>query len=123
MMSETPQNIFPVIQAPWGTWQVLDDSENFKVKKIVMKPGQRLSYQKHFKREENWFVVQGEAQVTLDDREHHLQVGEFIHIPTESKHRIANPSAQQDLIFIEIQRGTYFGEDDIIRFQDDYGRN
>lgn len=121
-MSETKQTTFPVIQAPWGTWQVLDDSENFKVKKITMKPGQRLSYQKHFKREENWFVVQGVAEVTLDDVKHQLQVGEFIHIPTESKHRIANPLTNQDLIFIEIQRGTYFGEEDIVRFQDDYGR-
>ena len=122
MMSETQETTFPVIQAPWGTWQVLDDSENFKVKKITMKPGQRLSYQKHFKREENWFVVQGVAEVTLDDQKHQLQVGEFIHIPTESKHRIANPLTNQDLIFIEIQRGTYFGEEDIVRFQDDYGR-
>lgn len=113
---------FPIIQAPWGTWQVLDDSPNFKVKKITMKPGQRLSYQKHFKREENWFVVQGEALVTRDDVDHKLTVGEFIHIPLESKHRIANPTQDQDLIFIEIQRGTYFGEEDIVRFQDDYGR-
>lgn len=87
-----------------------------------MKPGQRLSYQKHFKREENWFVAHGEAEVTLDDEIHHLKEGEFIHIPFESKHRISNPSESQDLIFIEVQRGSYFGEDDIVRFQDDYGR-
>lgn len=110
------------VEAPWGTWQVLDDSDDFKVKKIIMQPGQRLSYQMHYKREENWFIVQGQARVTLNDEEHILNTGEFIHIPFEAKHRMANNSDKEKLIFIEIQRGTYFGEDDIVRFQDDYGR-
>ncbi len=110
------------IIAPWGTWEVLDDSSNFKVKKVLIKPGQRLSYQKHFQREENWFIVQGQAEVTLNDTIHILKTGEFIYIPQEAKHRIANITNDQDLIFIEIQRGTYFGEDDIVRFFDDYGR-
>lgn len=101
---------------------MLDDNPIFKVKKVLVKPGQRLSYQKHFKREENWFIAHGEAEVTLDDQIHRLKEGEFIHIPFEAKHRINNPSVSQDLIFIEIQRGSYFGEDDIVRFQDDYGR-
>jgi len=110
-------------QTPWGTWEVLDESDSkFKVKKIVIKPGQRLSYQKHFKREENWFMAQGLAEVTLDDEIHNLKAGQWIHIPFEAKHRIKNPSDTEDLIFIEIQRGTYFGEDDIVRFTDDYGR-
>lgn len=113
---------FAAVEAPWGTWQVLDDNPIFKVKKVLVKPGQRLSYQKHFKREENWFITHGEAEVTLNDQIHLLKEGEFIHIAFEDKHRIANPSETKDLIFIEIQRGSYFGEDDIVRFQDDYGR-
>jgi mannose-6-phosphate isomerase len=107
---------------PWGSWTVLDDKTNFKVKKIVIKPGQRLSYQKHLKRQENWFIVQGEAEVTLNDDKKKLSEGDFIYIPFEAKHRIANISDSKDLIFIEIQRGSYFGEDDIERFDDDYGR-
>ena len=110
-------------ETPWGSWIVLDDRDNFKVKKIIIKPAHRLSYQKHHKREENWFIVQGEAEITLDDLKKKLIEGDFIHIPLEAKHRIENISATQDLIFIEVQRGTYFGEDDIERFADDYGRN
>lgn len=119
MTQETTNKIH---QAPWGTWQVLEDDQEFKVKKIIMKPGHRLSYQKHKLREENWFIVKGEALVTKDDIEYILKEGEFIHIPFESKHRISNNNSEKDLIFIEIQRGTYFGEDDIVRFSDDYGR-
>ncbi len=117
------QALYKIHQAPWGTWQILEDDPNFKVKKIIMKPGHRLSYQKHKLREENWFIVQGEALVTRDDVDHILKEGEFIHIPFEAKHRIANNHEALDLIFIEIQRGSYFGEDDIVRFSDDYGRN
>lgn len=110
-------------ETPWGSWTVLDDKDNFKVKKIIIKPGHRLSYQKHMKRQENWFIVQGEAEVTLNDDKKRLSHGDFIYIPFEAKHRIANISKTEDLIFIEIQRGTYFGEDDIVRFEDDYGRD
>lgn len=113
----------PITQAPWGTWEVLDDSPNFKVKKITVKPNQRLSYQKHAKREEHWLVVQGQASVTLDGEEHVLNEGDSIHIPIGAAHRIKCLSEDQDLIFIEVQRGTYFGEDDIIRLSDDYGRS
>ena len=110
-------------EAPWGTWQVLDDSEEYKVKKVVVKPGKRLSYQKHFKREETWMIVQGEALVTLDGVEHKLQPGDSIFVAKEAAHRIANPEGSSiDMVFIEIQRGEYFGEDDIVRFEDDYGR-
>lgn len=108
---------------PWGSWTVLDDKENFKVKKIIIKPGHRLSYQKHVKREENWFIVQGLAEITLNGDKKKVTEGDFVYIPFEAKHRIANLSELEDLIFIEIQRGTYFGEDDIERFEDDYGRN
>ncbi len=117
-------NTVRVHETPWGKWEVLDDSnDSFKVKKITIVPGQRLSYQKHYKRTERWFIVQGEAEVTLDDEIHKLKEGEDIYIPLEAKHRIKNILEKQELIFIEIQRGTYFGEDDIERFQDDYGRS
>ncbi len=111
-----------IVSAPWGTWQILDETSAYKVKRVLIKPGQRLSYQSHEKREENWFVAQGVATVTLDGVDHQLIAGGYIHIPVAAKHRIQNNSTNEDLIFIEIQRGSYFGEDDIQRFADDYGR-
>lgn len=108
---------------PWGSWQVLDDSDICKVKKICVKPGKRLSYQKHFKREEFWILVQGEAEVILDGKFHLLKTGESILIPKQSAHRIANNEKNsENIIFIEIQRGDDFAEDDIVRLEDDYGR-
>lgn len=106
---------------PWGRWEVLLDEPYYKVKRITVLPGQRLSYQKHFKREEHWTIVQGQALVTLDDRDTSYPVGATVHVPRETAHRIANPGSEP-LVFIEVQSGTYFGEDDIIRLQDDYGR-
>ena len=100
---------------------MLDEGENFKVKRIEVLPGKRLSYQKHAQRAEHWMVVAGEAKVTLDDRESTVRAGETIDIPVEAKHRVENPGAEK-LIFIEIQRGSYLGEDDIVRFSDDFGR-
>ncbi len=111
-----------IVSAPWGTWQILDETSAYKVKRVLIKPGQRLSYQSHDKREENWFIAQGVATVTLNDVDHQLVAGGYIHIPVKAKHRIQNDSTNEDLIFIEIQRGSYFGEDDIQRFADDYGR-
>lgn len=108
-------------QKPWGTYQNLIDEQYCKVKKIVIKPGQRPSYQYHHKRSEHWVVVQGEAKVTLDDVSQHKKVGDYIFVPIRSRHRIENVG-NEDLIFIEIQTGTYFGEDDIVRVQDDYNR-
>lgn len=107
---------------PWGAYQVLDDNDSFKVKKIEVLPKQRLSYQMHSQRSEHWFIVEGEAIVTLNDKEIHLRAGESVNIPIDAAHRIANPSDKQVLIFIEVQLGTYFGEDDIVRLSDDYGR-
>jgi mannose-6-phosphate isomerase-like protein (cupin superfamily) len=106
---------------PWGRWEVLLDEPTYKVKRITVLPQKRLSYQQHFKREEYWTIVQGQALVTLNDRDQRFDAGATIHIPVETKHRIANPGPH-DLVFVEVQRGTYFGEDDIIRFDDDYGR-
>ena len=108
-------------ERPWGSFTVLDEGENFKVKRIEVLPGKRLSYQKHAQRAEHWMVVAGEAKVTLDDEEITVQVGETVDIPVEAKHRVENASAEK-LIFIEIQRGSYLGEDDIVRFSDDFGR-
>lgn len=107
---------------PWGKWEVLLDESSYKVKRITVNAGHRLSYQKHFKRKEHWMIVQGEATVTLDGREVILKPGEYIDIGFEVAHRIANYGAEP-VVFIEIQQGNYFGEDDIIRLEDDYGRS
>jgi mannose-6-phosphate isomerase len=106
---------------PWGTYTVLEEAPNFKVKRIEVLPGKRLSYQKHSQRAEHWFVVAGTARVTLDGSEIIVRTGEAIDIPIGSAHRVENPG-DDDLIFIEVQRGSYLGEDDIVRLEDDYGR-
>ena len=106
---------------PWGTFTVLDEGENFKVKRIEVLPGKRLSYQKHAQRAEHWFVVQGTARVTLDDREINVSAGGAIDIAVGAAHRVENPG-EELLVFIEVQRGSYLGEDDIVRLQDDFGR-
>jgi len=108
-------------QRPWGQYKVLVDTPTYKVKEILVKPEHRLSYQMHYKRSEHWFVVSGEATVTLDDKDIIVKKGEYIDISVESKHRVANQE-NEDLIFIEIQTGEYFGEDDIVRIEDDYNR-
>lgn len=106
---------------PWGTFTVLDEGENFKVKRIEVLPGKRLSYQKHSQRAEHWCVVQGTAKVTLDGRDIVVEPGSAIDIAVGTAHRVENPG-EELLIFIEVQRGAYLGEDDIVRLQDDYGR-
>src|SRR5688572_27424005 len=106
---------------PWGRWEVLLDAPYCKVKRIIVNAGQRLSYQKHFKRQELWTIVQGTATVTLDGVVKDYREGEVVHIPVQAAHRVANQK-DKPVVFIEIQRGTYFGEDDIIRLEDDYGR-
>jgi mannose-6-phosphate isomerase len=106
---------------PWGTFTVLDEGPDFKVKRIEILPGKRLSYQKHAKRAEHWFVVQGKAVVTLDDRELVVMVGEAIDVPLGAAHRAENRESEP-LVFIEVQRGLYLGEDDIERLEDDFGR-
>jgi mannose-6-phosphate isomerase-like protein (cupin superfamily) len=106
---------------PWGTFEVLDDTEGWKVKRITVDPGKRLSYQRHARRAEHWIMVTGTARVTLDDAVHDLVPGESIDIPRGGAHRIENPG-DETLVFIEVQLGDYFGEDDIVRLDDDYGR-
>lgn len=106
---------------PWGWFKILLDTPEYKVKEILVKPGQRLSYQLHHKRAEHWYIVKGEATVTINDVERLVGAGETVDFPVETKHRCANQGTE-DVIFIEVQTGTYFGEDDIVRFSDDYGR-
>jgi mannose-6-phosphate isomerase len=110
-----------VDRRPWGSFTVLDEGEGFKVKRIEVLPGKRLSYQRHARRAEHWFLVAGEARVTLDGGERLARVGEAVDIPVGSAHRIENPGAEL-LVFIEVQRGDYLGEDDIARLEDDFGR-
>lgn len=108
-------------QRPWGDYVVLLDSEQCKVKKITVDPQQRLSYQSHDHRREQWTVVDGALTVVLEGKEYELYPGESIHIPLGSKHRAWNQT-DQEVSFIEVQTGDYFGEDDIERYEDDYER-
>lgn len=108
-------------ERPWGTFTVLDDQAHHKVKRIVVHAGARLSYQLHSLRAEHWFVVSGRARVVLDGREHELVAGGAIDIQRGAAHRVENMGSE-DLVFIEVQHGDYFGEDDIVRLEDDYGR-
>ena len=108
-------------QRPWGTYKVLEEETGFKVKRIEVLPGAELSLQMHKHRAENWIIVRGTAEVTSDDKIYKLEINERIFIPKKTKHRIKNISAEK-LIFIEVQTGKYLGEDDIIRFEDKYGR-
>ncbi len=106
---------------PWGSFTVLDEGHGYKVKRIEVLPGKRLSYQKHSQRAEHWAVVQGTAKVTIDGHETLVGPGEAIDIAIGAAHRVENPGVET-LLFIEVQRGTYLGEDDIVRLQDDFGR-
>jgi len=106
---------------PWGYYEVLSDFPDHKVKRIVVYPGKRLSLQSHQRRRENWTMVQGRAIVTRGDEQIPLNPGDSIQIFKDARHRIFNPGAG-DVVFIEVQTGDYFGEDDIERFEDDFGR-
>jgi len=109
-------------QRPWGFYEILLETDYTKVKQITVNPGQRLSYQYHSKRKEFWTIVGGSATVILDDEKILVAQGESINIPLGAKHRIMNETNEL-VVFIEVQTGTYFGEDDIIRIDDEYGRN
>ncbi|MEC9281761.1 MAG: mannose-1-phosphate guanylyltransferase/mannose-6-phosphate isomerase [Bdellovibrionota bacterium] len=106
---------------PWGKYTVLQDEPEFKAKRIVVNPGQRLSYQSHEKRSEHWVLIKGSAVVVLDGKEYNLEIGDSIEIPRRAKHRMENKGSKL-VEFVEIQTGEYFGEDDIVRYSDDYGR-
>ena len=106
---------------PWGYYQSVDHGARYQVKRIVVKPGQRLSLQKHFHRAEHWIVVKGTAEVTRNDEVVLVHENESIYLPIGCVHRMANPG-RIDLELIEVQTGSYLGEDDIIRLEDIYNR-
>jgi mannose-6-phosphate isomerase len=106
---------------PWGSWHVLDEGPGFKVKRIEVRPHHRLSLQTHARRSEHWYVVRGTATCLIDGETVVLALGETVDVPTGTSHRISNLH-DDDLTIIEIQRGPYLGEDDIVRLEDDYGR-
>jgi mannose-6-phosphate isomerase len=106
---------------PWGRYFILDESHSHKVKRIEVLPGKRLSYQRHRFRAEHWFIVSGQGVITLDGESKTLLAGQSVDIAIGQLHRIEN-NASDDLVFIEVQSGTYFGEDDIERVEDDFGR-
>ena len=106
---------------PWGCFYVLHNESSYKLKRIEVYPGGRLSYQYHLKRSEAWTIVEGTGTITLDGEAKEYKVGQTILIPQGVKHRIEN-KGQEKVVFIEVQTGTYFGEDDIVRIEDDYNR-
>jgi len=122
-MEAANQNNSPKFdQRPWGSFTVLDEGINYKVKRIEVLPGKRLSYQRHSRRAEHWYVVSGTAKVTLNGVEILVASGNAIDIAREDAHRVENPEPSELLVFIETQTGDYFGEDDIVRLEDDFGR-
>ena len=121
-MHTSDLNDLPVDKRPWGSFTILDEGEDYKVKRIEILPGKRLSYQRHFRRSEHWFVVRGIAKVTLNGAEFLVKTGETVDVRVRDAHRVENPDGNQLLVFIETQTGEYFGEDDIERIEDDFGR-
>jgi mannose-1-phosphate guanylyltransferase/mannose-6-phosphate isomerase len=110
------------VHRPWGSYQSVDNGERHQVKRIVVKPGQRLSLQRHFHRSEHWIVVRGVARVTVDDLVKTVHENESIYVPIGAVHRLENPG-KIVLELIEVQTGSYLGEDDIVRLEDDYRRS
>ena len=110
------------VHRPWGTYTVLEEGERFKIKRIEVKPGGRLSLQMHHHRSEHWVVVSGTARVVNGDTEMLLATNQSTYIPSSTKHRLENPGILR-LVMIEVQTGDYLGEDDIMRFDDVYGRS
>jgi len=114
-------NFHKTVHRPWGSYTILEDGTDCKVKRLVVKPGQVLSLQLHHRRSEHWTVVQGTAKVRLGDEEFLLKANQSTYIPVETLHRLENPG-DKDVHLIEVQTGDYFGEDDIERLEDIYGR-
>lgn len=106
---------------PWGEFRILHEEEKCKVKKLVVKPGQKFSLQTHEKRNELWSIIQGVGEITLDEEISQTQAGMMYYLPAGVKHRLENVGTE-DLVVIEVQTGVYFGEDDIVRYEDTYGR-
>jgi mannose-6-phosphate isomerase len=106
---------------PWGSYKNLIEEEYTKVKKIIVNPGEALSYQYHFKRNETWVIIKGVAEIRIDDITKIYSVGDIIKIPKEAKHSVSN-TGNDELVFVEVQLGESFEEDDIVRIEDRYGR-
>ena len=107
---------------PWGSYSVLDDAADHKIKRIVVHPGHRLSYQRHAHRSEHWFVIRGGGVVTIDGLDVDVTVGSAVDVLRGAAHRITN-TGTTDLVFVEVQHGDSFAEEDIERLEDDYGRS
>ena len=110
------------VHRPWGNYTVLEEGERFKIKRIVVKPGASLSLQMHHHRSEHWVVVSGMARVVNGEQEIFVRTDESTYIPAGTAHRLANPGVI-DCVMIEVQTGDYVGEDDIVRYEDKYGRS
>ena len=110
------------VYRPWGWYESLGEGERFQVKRIMVQPGRKLSLQSHHHRSEHWVVVEGTALVTKDDQEIFIHENESIYLPVGAKHRLQNPG-KLPLMVVEVQSGSYLGEDDIVRFEDTYGRS
>jgi mannose-6-phosphate isomerase len=108
-------------ERPWGRYEVLEENSGYKVKRLEVKPGARLSLQRHSRRGEHWVVVSGVADVVCGECELQLSAGDHLYIPPETNHRLGN-STDRPLALIEVQLGDYLGEDDIVRLEDDYKR-
>jgi cytidyltransferase-like protein len=118
-------NANPRTKRPWGWFEVLYDGPDCKVKRICVNPQSSISLQYHNKRSELWQVIEGYGHLTLDEKIDFIRTGDTVKIPEGAIHRVENPAFKDDenLVFIEVQQGSYFGEDDIIRFDDQYGRH
>ena len=119
--ADAAHKLHRTVHRPWGTYTVLEEGPGFKIKRIEVKPGAALSLQLHNRRSEHWVVVGGEARVTNGDRSYALGPNESTFIPVGTRHRLEN-SGTVPLLLIEVQCGEYVGEDDIVRFDDRYGR-
>ena len=106
---------------PWGCYKIISETPHYKIKEVTVFPGKRMSLQRHRHRAEHWYILSGKALVNLNNEEFPLKSGQSIDIPQGATHRMANPESE-DLIYIELQTGDYFGEDDIERLEDDFGR-
>lgn len=117
--SKLDSEVYP---RPWGFYKTLFLSDHTHVKTLVLYPMGKTSYQTHSKREEFWVVVKGEGIIKIDASERKIETGDYVFVPKECKHKITNPSKDENLVLIETQLGSYFGEDDIQRLEDEYGR-
>lgn len=120
-ISLTPNGVAATELRPWGSFTILEEAGGYKIKRIEVKPGHRLSLQMHYHRSEHWIVVSGTAKVSCGDQELVLGSNQSTYVPQCTTHRLENPGVIP-LILIEVQNGEYLGEDDIVRFQDDYSR-